>query len=86
MFTLMAAQESSVQTQTGGWKVLHVAVIRQCGQEEKEEEEKEEEEGYAAVAVLYVSGLWGYAVWVRSFGTRRMVLWLDPNCATGGLG
>lgn len=47
----MAAQQSSSQTQAGGWKILHVAVVRQCGQEEEEKQEEEEEEGGAVVVL-----------------------------------
>lgn len=87
MLALVAAQESRSQLQAGGWQVLHVAVIRHCGQKQQEKQEKEEEKGDGAVAVLYILGLWGQAVWVRPFRTRReRVLRLDPNCATGGLG
>lgn len=84
MGALVSAQQSGSQTEAGGWKILHVAVVRQRGQEEQEKQEEEEEEG-GAVVVLQVLGRWVLAVWAGSVGARgKMLLWLELDCAAGG--
>lgn len=86
MGALVTAQQGRSEPQAGGWKILHVAVVCQCGQKEDEKQEEEEEKG-GAVVVLQILSRWVQAVWVWSVGARgNVVLWLELDCAAGWRG
>lgn len=82
----MTAQQSSSQPQAGSWKILHVAVVRQRGQEEEEKQQEEEEEG-SAVVVLQIFSRWVLVVGAGGTGQwGKMLLGLELACAAGGWG
>lgn len=86
MGALVTAQQSGSHPQAWSWKILHVAVVRQRGQEEEKKQEEEEEEG-GAVVVLQILSRWVPAVWAGSVGARGKVrLWLELDCAAGWRG